>query len=214
MTAARRSVTPEDLVLAAAGCRATLSPVLAADWSRPAGDLAWTCRRTLDHVADALALYAAHLATRSTTRLPLGRDGDPARSPAELLTVVGASAAVLAEVARAAPPAARGYHGAGLADAEGFLAMGCAEVLIHTDDIARGFGIGFRPSADLADRVLRRLFPWAPTAGEPWPVLRWSAGRAALPDRPRLAPDWYWHCAPPAEWDGAVRKRTAAPAWS
>lgn len=201
-------------MLGAAACRAALTPALAEDWSRPAGDLAWSCRRTLDHIPDALALYAAHLATRAMARLPLGRDGDPERSPTELLTVVGATAAVLAEVARAAPLEARGYHAAGMADAEGFLAMGCVELLIHTDDIAQGLALPFRPPSALAERVLRRLFPWAPTEGGPWAALRWAAGRAALPDRLRLGPDWYWHCAPLAEWDGTVRRRTAPPAWT
>lgn len=213
-TAARRPVTPEDIVLAAETCRAALTPALVADWSQPAGDLTWSCRRTLDHIPDALLLYAAHLATRVTARLPLVRDGDPERPPAELLTVVGVTAAVLAEVARAAPSTARGYHAAGMADAEGFLAMGCVELLIHADDIAQGLALRFRPPADLASRVVRRLFPWAPPDGEPWPTLRWAAGRAPLPGRARLGPDWYWHCAPLAEWDGTVRRRTAPPAWT
>jgi hypothetical protein len=131
-----------------------------------------------------------------------------------LLTIVEALAAVLAEVARAAPPEARGYHGAGMADAEGFVAMGCEEILIHTADIAQGLGLSFRPPDELTARVLRRLFPWAPTDGDPWAELRWASGRIALPDRPRLGPDWYWHCAPLAEWDGTVKKRSAPPAWT
>jgi hypothetical protein len=47
----------------------------------------------------------------------------------------------------------------------------------------------------------------------PWDGLRWAAGRAALPDREQLGPDWYWHCPPLSEWDGTIRKRTAPPAW-
>jgi hypothetical protein len=58
-----------------------------------------------------------------------------------------------------------------------------------------------------------RIFPWAPAEGDPWAALRWAAGRAALPDRERLGPDWYWHCAPLAEWDGTIKKRTTPPAW-
>ena len=210
----RRPLTPEHLLLAAGACRAALAPALDADWTVAAGGLDWSCRRTLDHVPDALVLYAAHLATRATTRLTLLRNGDPERSPAELLSVVETSAAVLAEVALAAPPEARGYHGAGMADAEGFVAMGCEEILIHADDIAQGLGVGFRPPKELAERVLHRLFPWAPTDIDPWAALRWASGRQALPDRPRLGPNWYWHCAPLAEWDGTVRRRTAAPAWT
>ena len=61
---------PDDLPVAAAVCRQTLTPALAADWSVPAGDLEWDCRRTLDHIADVLAFYAGQLATRATARRP------------------------------------------------------------------------------------------------------------------------------------------------
>lgn len=216
-TEVRMDSTPllraDDLIRAAVACRGALEPGLDRDWSVPAGDLEWSCRRTLDHVADTHLFYAAHLATRATARLVPPRNGDPARAPDELLGVVGSTAAILAEVVRAAPADARGFHGAGMADPEGFVAMGCAETLIHTDDIARGLGLPFAPSDDLATRVTRRLFPWAPLDGDGWDALRWSCGRIALPDRERLGPDWYWHCAPLAEWDGTVRKRTAPPMW-
>jgi len=207
------AVSADDLLAAARSCRATLAPAVEAEWSASAGDLDWDCRRTFDHVADALLHYAAHLATRAPARLPHLRDGDPSRTPAELLSVVETAAAVLAAVAAAAPPGARGFHGAGMADPEGFLAMGCEEILIHTDDVARGLGLPFRPPDGLSERVLRRLFPWAPVDEEPWATLRWASGRAPLGDRPRLGPDWYWHCAPLAEWDGTVKSRTRPPGW-
>jgi hypothetical protein len=206
-------LTPDDLRRAARLCRETLAPGLGADWTARAGDLEWTCRRTLDHLADALALYALHLAVRAGERKPAPRNGDPALAVAELFDVVEGLAAVLAEVATAAPAAARGFHGAGMADAEGFLAMGCEELLIHTDDIAQGLGLPFQPPPALTARVLHRLFPWAPTGHDPWQTVRWASGRIALPGHPRLGPDWYWHCAPLAEWDGRVRRRTAPPAW-
>ena len=207
------SPTPDDLLAAAALCRRSLTPALDRDWSLPAGDLNWDCRRTLDHIPDALALYASHLATAATSRLPRFRDGNPSASVPDLLETVGAAAAVLAAVARAAPAGTCAFHPAGMADASGFLAMGCVETVIHTDDIARGLGLPFRPPDELVDRVLRRLFPWAPTAGDVWASLRWACGRAPLPDRERLAPDWYWHCAPLAEWDGTIKKRSAPPGW-
>jgi len=206
-------IAPADLLEAARLCRETLSPGLDRDWDAAAGDLEWSCRHTLDHIPDALALYALHLATRARERRPSIRSGDPARSPTDLLAVVEGSASVLAEVATAAPEAARGFHGAGMADAEGFLAMGCEEIMIHTDDIAQGLGLPFQPPPDIAGRLLRRLFPWAPLDHDPWQTVRWASGRTALPGLPRLGPDWYWHCAPLAEWDGTVRTRTAPPGW-
>jgi hypothetical protein len=208
------ALVPDDLLAAAMLCQSTLEPALDRDWSVPAGDLEWDCRRTLDHIVDCLVLYAAYLASRPPGRLSPPRNGDPGASPAQLLHTVGATAAILAEVARAAPPGTRAFHPAGMADVTGWIAMGCEEILLHTDDIAQGLALPCRPPDDLSTRIVLRLFPWAPHDGDPWAALRWAAGRAALPARPRLGPDWYWHCAPLAEWDGTVKKRTAPPAWT
>ena len=207
------ALTPGDLTTAARICQETLTPALDRDWSVRADDLEWDCRRTLDHIVDALFLYAVYLASRGTERLPPPRNGDPSASPRRLLATAGAAAAVLAEVARAAPEDTRAFHPAGMADVSGWIAMGGVETLIHTDDIARGLGLTFRPPDDLSARFLARLFPWAPTDADPWAALRWATGRAALPDRERLDPDWYWHCPPLSEWDGAIARRTAPPAW-
>src|SRR5215204_122146 len=121
-------LVPDDLLTAARVCRETLSPALDRDWSGAAGDLEWDCRRTLDHIVDTLLLYAAYLASRGTERISPPRNGDPTASPAQLLTTVGAAAAVLAEVARAAPPDTRAFHPAGMADVSGWVAMGCEEI--------------------------------------------------------------------------------------
>jgi len=196
-------LTPDDLIACAALCRDTLAPVRDRDWSLPAGDLEWSCRYAIDHVADALLIYAGHLATRAPSRRPRPRTGDPARSPADLLSVVETAAAILAAVVRAAPPGARGFHGSGMADATGYLGMAGTEILIHTDDIAAGFGIPFAGSDDLAAKIVARIFPWTPAGVPAWAALRWSAGRAALPGHPRQDEHWDWHCAPLAEWDGA-----------
>ena len=206
-------LVPTDLLTAARVCRQTLEPALDRDWRVPAGDLEWDCRRTLDHIADALFLYLAYFSSRATGRLTPPRNGDPTASPAQLLATVDAVATVLAEMARAAPADTRAFHPAGMADVSGWLAMACEEILLHTDDIAQGLGLDYRPPDGLSARIAARLFPWAPRDGDPWAALRWAAGRAALPDRERLGPDWSWHPAPLAEWDGTIRKRTAPPAW-
>lgn len=205
---------PDDLLRAAEICRGVLASLIDGDWSARAADLHWDCRRTLDHIADTLALYAGYLASQARGRLPVMRDGDPDLPVADLLAVVEAQAAVLATVARALPPQARVFHPAGMADVSGYIAMACVEFLIHTDDIARGLGSSFRPPDALLRRVVNRLFPWAPDGGDAWLTLRWACGRAALPGRERLGADWYWHCAPLDEWDGSITKRTAPPAWS
>lgn len=54
-----------------------------------------------------------------------------ARRPRGTADVLEATAATLAQIASAAPDAARGYHNAGVAGTCGFLAMGCDEILVH-----------------------------------------------------------------------------------
>ena len=205
--------TPDDLLKAAAICQETLRPALGRDWSVLARDMEWDCRRTLDHVVDTLFFYAAYLASRATARLSPPRNGDPKATPEALLGTVGVAAAVLAEVARAAPAGTRAFHPAGMADVSGWMALGCEEILLHTEDIAQALGVPYRPPDELSARIAARIFPWTPDEADPWDALRWAAGRIALPDRERLGPDWYWHCAPLAEWDGTIRRRTAPPMW-
>jgi len=150
---------PADLMTAAGVCHETLTPALDRDWSGPAGDLDWDCRRTLDHIVDTLFLYAAYLASRGSEHLSPPRNGDPSASPAQLLATVAVAAAVLTEVAQAAPPGTRAFHPAGMADVSGWIGIGCEEILLHPDAIARGLGLTYRPPDHLAARILTRLFP-------------------------------------------------------
>jgi uncharacterized protein (TIGR03083 family) len=203
----RREFAPEDLVEAATvGC-AALAPAVDADWSVPARDLEWSCHRTLQHMAEAPLFHVTHLVTRATERRPSFRAGEVPPPVADLLRVIPANAAILAEIARAAPADARGWHPSGMADAYGFAAISSVEQLIHTADVAEALGIPFQPPPDLAERIVRRLAPWAPTGHDGWATLQWAAGRKALPDRERLGPDWSWQSAPLSEWDGTVKKR-------
>ncbi|MDQ3045303.1 MAG: hypothetical protein M3R06_09190 [Chloroflexota bacterium] len=208
------SLTVEDLRQAVAVCRATLDAAVGRDWSVLARDLAWSCHRTLDHIADALSFYSTHLAILATARRVPLRNGDPTRLPAELLGVVETAAAVLAAVVTAAPAGARAFHPAGMADVTGFLAMGCTEILVHTHDIAHGLDLPFRAPDELCRKILTRLFPWAPPDTDPWEALLWACGRAPLGDIPRLDPNWYWHCAPLTEWDGTRTVRATPPNWT
>jgi len=223
MTADTGALQPDDVRRAAAGCVETLAPLAGEDWGRFAHGLEWTCRFTLEHTAMALDNYATHLATRaagrqlpSPTRGPASLLSAPSAGPfgyytvAQVLKLIEVRAAILAEVAWAAPPEARGWHPYGIADATGFVGMGCVEILVHTWDIARAFGADFQPPADLCRRVVARMFPWAPAEAEPWAALLWATGRLELPSPPtglpaRLGPDWGWLCAPLAEWDGRFR---------
>jgi hypothetical protein len=198
---------PEDVRLAARLCRETLLPLADRDWSIRAGELEWSARETLQHAAHTQLFYAVHLATRARDRLVVPRCFDADTSVADLLSILESRAAVLAEVVKAAPPDARGYHRTGNPDPPDFAAMGANEVLIHGDDIARGFGVPFVPPARLCRRIVNRLFPWAPGDVDAWSALRWANGRVALPEHERLGPDWAWHSAPLTEWDGTMPAR-------
>lgn len=203
----------DDLVHAADACVDALSRHADEDWGVRAGDLDWTCRRTLGHIVDALAFYTDHLARRAAERLPYKRDVGPDLTIEELLNFVRSQAAILARVCEASPDV-RAYHAAGLADATGFVAMGCDEILVHTNDVCTGLGSAFSPDPDLSARIVTRLFPWAPDHANPWERLLWCNGRMALPDHERLTEDWWWWCRPLSEWDGTAYTRTQPPAWT
>lgn len=194
-----RELGPDDVRRAARTCVDALSPLVDRDWSIRAGDLEWTALETLDHIIDALGFCAAHLASRRTERLPFytgsivaKRDGEIPAPPAALLAGVEAMAAVLADVVTAAPPGARAvaYPGRPALAAPDFVAIGCTEVLIHTDDICRGFGVPFAPPAPLCRKLIDRGSPWALRLGvDPWTALRFASGRIAVPPYGRLGPD-------------------------
>jgi hypothetical protein len=194
--------TPDDLRRAVTVAAGTLAAGVDLDWSVNAGDLEWTCRETLDHNIDGLIWYAANLATLSTESEEDLRDGDPRATVSELLSTLVASGHILARVAEASPPDARGFHGAGMADVSGFMAMGCDETLVHSYDSGRGLGIELQPPADLCATVVARLFPWAPAHDDPWQLLLWCNGRMSLPGYERIGPGWGWWCRPLDEWDG------------
>jgi hypothetical protein len=205
-------MTPDDVLEAASVGRGALEPFADEDWSIQAGDLGWDVRTAVTHASDAVAWYAAHLALPSPRRLRLDFQAHEMASNREVLDVLEAAAATLALVAKASPPGVRAYHNAGMADASGFLAMGCDEILVHCWDALRGFGVDFAAPAALVERVLWRLFPWAPRGASPWQALLWTNGRVDLPSQPqRPGPDWAWHCAPLGEWDGTIPHRLERP---
>ncbi|MFI9718415.1 maleylpyruvate isomerase N-terminal domain-containing protein [Streptomyces sp. NPDC052396] len=200
------SVTAEDVRTAVHLVVDALSGVSEERWGRPAAGLDWDCWETAEHLADDLFGYAAQLGPRKPPLdryvpfLWLGRrPGGPRNAvfadreagPAGLLQAVEAGGALLAAMVRTAPAEVRAYHPSGVADPEGFGAMGVVETLVHGYDIAAGLGVEFTPPAGLCERALARLFPDAPPEAEPWPALLWCTGRVELPGRERLN-SWHW----------------------
>ncbi|WP_428934847.1 GNAT family N-acetyltransferase [Streptomyces sp. ACT015] len=180
---------------AVAGCVTTLRGAVDRDWTgvRALG-LDWSCHETALHVADDLIAYAANLAARARDGyVPFEMRLDDGTGNEGLLQVIEAAGALLAAAVRTAPRGARGFHPYpfGSADRRGFAAMGVAEVLLHTHDIAGGLGLRYRPEPELARSVLARIFPHVRPDTDPWPTLLWATGRGELPGRAPVTA-WRW----------------------
>ncbi len=188
----RDPVSADDIETSAQAAVASLSTAATADWSVPAGELSWSCRRTAIHIADCLIAYAAQITARSEDHwVPFTFNASRNASAAGLLELVTATAGILAATVRATPDTARAWHPYGISDPEGFAAMGVTEVLIHGADIAAGLSVSFTAPPGVCRRAVARLFPEADGHNDAWTLLRWATGRTALPDRPRRR-SWRW----------------------
>jgi uncharacterized protein (TIGR03083 family) len=193
------TVTADDLDAAVSAVVAALRPAADRDWSAPAGTLEWDCWHTAEHVGDCLLSYAGQLVIQPADRyVRFLASAEEDASPAEVLEFAEAGGRILAATVRRASPQARAFHPTGMADPEGFAAMGCVEALVHGHDIARGLGVSLDPPRGVCRGVLARLFPEAPAdlaGADPWAALQWAAGRAELPGHPQRQ-QWRWHGAP------------------
>ncbi|MET8574402.1 GNAT family N-acetyltransferase [Streptomyces sp. NPDC005012] len=195
---------------------AALRPAAGRDWSTVrAGRVEWDCRRTAQHVVSDLFAYATQLATRAPDAYrPVEYTLDPPDADAPTaLEAIEAGGVMLALACRTAPRAARGFHpypfrGAGR---EGFAAMGVAEVLLHTHDMAEGLGIAYRPSAELCGYVLARLFPHVRQGDDPWRTLLWATGRGTLPGEAPVT-RWHWYNTPLIEAERLTLEALSVPA--
>jgi hypothetical protein len=172
---------------------ALLAPHAGGDWSLTAGQLTWSCWETAAHIAHDLVAYAGEVASAAPEGyLPVDFEARSTARPEQLLQLITAAGGMLSAALAAAEPDLRAWHW-GPTDRTGFAAMGTAETLLHTHDIAQGLGLDWRPPTDASARVLTRLFPDAP-AGDPTEVLLWQTGRGELPGRERLT-SWVWKAA-------------------
>ncbi|MET7301318.1 hypothetical protein [Embleya sp. NPDC005575] len=205
-------VTADDLDRAVQLAVAALRGVPPTAWEAKAGPLEWDRWETVEHLSDDLFAYAAQLGPRVppmsgevpfvwASRRPGGPanaiHADHAAGPDGLLQVLEASGALLVAMVRTTPSSVRAHHGFGVADPEGFAAMGIVETLVHTHDLAEGLGVTWAPPADLCARVLARLFPDVPQDTDPWPTMLWATGRADLPGQARRT-TWRWYGEPRA----------------
>lgn len=198
----RKPVQPVDVVDAAEFVTGTLASSVGMDWSVRAGRLAWTVEQTLAHML-APAKYALYLAARSTHFMAAGIEPWTDATQAERLDALLGAARSLAGVATWVPPRSRGFHVRAMADAEGFVALGCLELVVHGYDAAQGLDLPYEPSDSLCARLLARLFPWAePSVGSAWPTLLRTTGRGE--SREGTDDSWVCHVAPLDEWDGSI----------
>jgi hypothetical protein len=102
------------------------------------------------------------------------------------------------------PPRPAAGLGIPRVDASGFIATASDAVVIHADNIARGFGAAYAPAPEVATALLARPLPWAPASYDPLPdpaVGQWPDSSPGAPlARSRLA---LALCAL-AEWDGPI----------
>ncbi|MFC8566519.1 GNAT family N-acetyltransferase [Streptomyces sp. NPDC057245] len=190
-----RSMGGEQVEEAVAGAVALLRTAVDRDWEGArAGRLEWSCRYTAEHVAGDLIAYAGQLAGRATTAyVPFEITLDDGTGNEDVLHVVETTGALLAAAVRTTPREVRAFHPYPFrsANREGFAAMGVAEVLLHTHDIAEGLGLSYEPPAGLCADVLTRLFPHVRPGEDPWRTLLWATGRGELPGRAPVT-EWRW----------------------
>ncbi len=200
--AERDPVTPDDLIICGETARETLKVVSDDLWSRNPPNMTWSRLVIASHICGALLSYATQLASGSPAYTQTIRQDESVITGENLPELIMSQSALLAAVARGVPPGTRAWHSAGSPDAEGYLAMGCAEVLLHCWDAAAATEVKISGDEMISDRILRRLFPWAPTDTPRWQTLLFATNREDLQDRSRPGEDWMWHNAPLEEWDG------------
>jgi hypothetical protein len=197
-------VTSGDLLAAADLCAGSVRRLDAELWDKLAYGLEWTRSRTAAHIGDALDFYSGDLATRVQenpgSRGLNYKEGSVAGAAGQ----IEYSAAVLAIVADEAPAGTRAFHATGSPDAEGFLAMGCVEILLHGYDAVAGTEAEFDPDDGLCRRVLGRLFPWAPENQFGWLTLLWATGRGEIEGQEFIGESWVWHNDLLSEWEENV----------
>ncbi|MFI6008138.1 GNAT family N-acetyltransferase [Streptomyces sp. NPDC051243] len=190
-----RDISGERVQEAVAGCVALLRTAADRDWTAVrAGRLEWDCHATAFHIAEDLIAYAANLAGRAEDAyVPFEITLDEGTDNEGLLQVIETTGALLTATIRTTPREARGFHPYPFrsANRDGFAAMGIAEVLLHTHDIAEGLGLAYEPPAELAEFVLTTIFPCVQPGPDHWRTLLWATGRGDLPGRAPVT-EWRW----------------------
>jgi hypothetical protein len=184
----------------------TLAAAPVEAWERQAGPMECSCWDAIDHLSNGLFSYALRLAPakpRSVGGVPIEWDrpgvdgpllpitGDRSAGPGPHLEILEAMGGLVAGMVRTRRPSVRAWHVWGVADPEGFAAMGVVETIVHAFDLAEGLGLEWEPPSELCRLGLARLFPDAPTDTDPWPTLLWATGRGELTGHAPVGSDWH-----------------------
>ncbi len=178
------------------------------EWGNGAGRLEWSCLETLNHLINVTLNYSIRLATRSQNAIPVFRDINSKIPVWDSLEIFKSTTQIVIALAKQMGKDDRVFHPAGMADSTGYVAMTCAEIVLHSYDISQGLGVSFTPDSDLVIKILTRLFPWVILSSDPWLDLLWATGRADISGRESVDERWWWHCTPLEEWDGTIKTRT------
>ncbi|MEU4668122.1 hypothetical protein AB0F91_09165 [Amycolatopsis sp. NPDC023774] len=152
------TVTAADLGRALESVENTLRPTVTRDWTRNAGELDWDCRQTAEHVGDVLVSYAAQVVSRPQDHyVRFLAKADEGATPQELLELALTGGRLLRAAVSTSTQDSRAYHPTGRADPAGFAAMGCAELLLHGEDLATGLGTALDPPREVCANVVARV---------------------------------------------------------
>ena len=207
----RSSVTADDLRFSTLAAVSWLRRLTSSDWGKIDSCMNLSRRDTVAHIIEAFGYCVVNFSNRTSYPVQRLLRADKDASVDQILASLPMWAEVLIKSYRGGVHGdARGAHRWGIGDAEGFLAMGCVEVLVHTYDVSLGIA-DFRGDAIISERVVRRLFPWAPIDSDPWRALLWSTGRAEIADFESPGAGWVWHNEPLEEWDGTMKVRSSLP---
>lgn len=139
----------ERVTEAVADAVAVLRGAVDRDWETVrAGRVEWNCLKTAEHIASDLIAYAGQLAGRPQDRyVPFEIHLEDDTDAEGALQVIETAGTLFAATIRATPREARAFHPYPFRSANraGFAAMGIAEVLLHTYDIADGLGLPYEP---------------------------------------------------------------------
>lgn len=159
-------------------------------WAAPAGDVEWSCRDTVVHMAGDVFSYASQVIAESRGNyLPIDVVIDPYATSRQILDAIAMCGRMLEPAVENAPPRSGAGTHTECRTASVSLRWGAVEVPAHTYDMANVLRLEWKPPAALCTPLLDQLSPTRPpvipppcfstaAAGHPWMnTLGWRRSR-------------------------------------